>query len=171
MQTVADCGLKHTIDKKKGRIIMTTSPEKTLLIEELGFPFNILNRGLHSADSVLYGKRAKNEMKVDIQERETGYSIDIDLPGYKKEQISLELENGSLTVKAEKRFDREEKDDSGRLIHRERFTGEMQRSFAVGDTITEEDITAVYTDGVLHIELPKPQEQPIPEARRIRIEG
>lgn len=149
---------------------MTNFLEETLLEEEMGFPFGMLNRGLRSMDNALYGRRAKSEMKVDVQEHETGYTIDIDLPGFKRDQISLDLENGFLIVTAEKHCDHDQKDSEGRLIHQERFTGELRRSFYVGDTLTEDDVKARYADGVLHLELPKPQEKPLPEAKRIRIE-
>ena len=137
--------------------------------EEMGFPFGMLNRGLRSVNDVLYGRRAKDEMKTDVQEQEDGYVIDIDLPGFKKEQISLDLENGYLTVKTQKSLDREEKDSAGKLIHQERFTGEMQRSFYVGDAITEEDIRARYTDGVLRLELPKEQTKAVTKKKQIPI--
>ena len=149
---------------------MTNFLEETLLEEEMGFPFGMLNRGLRSMDNALYGRRAKNEMKVDVQEHETGYTIDIDLPGFKRDQISLDLENGFLTVTAEKHLDRDRKDSDGKLIHQERFAGELRRSFYVGDTLTEDDVKARYADGVLHLELPKPQEKLPDEPRRIRIE-
>ena len=98
------------------------------------------------------------------------YTIDIDLPGFKRNQISLDLENGFLIVTAEKHCDHDQKDSEGRLIHQERFTGELRRSFYVGDTLTEDDVKARYTDGVLRLELPKAQEKLPDEPRRIRIE-
>lgn len=149
---------------------MTNFRDDVLMEEKMGFPFNVLSKGLRSADSALYGRRAKNEMKVDMQEHETGYTVDIDLPGCKKEQISVEIANGFLTVSAEKSLDREETDSSGRVIRRERYTGEMRRSFHIGDTISEDGIRARYANGVLHLDLPKSQENALPEAKRIPIE-
>ena len=143
--------------------------DEILSEEKLGFPFNVLNRGLHSADNALYGRRAKNEMKVDVQETEAGYSIDIDLPGFKKDQISLELTDGVLTVAAEKHLERE-KDDEGRLIRQERFSGELKRSFYVGEMLDGEDVRARYADGVLHLELPKIPERELERVKRIPIE-
>ena len=150
---------------------MTNIPEEPLSAEEMGFPFGMLDRGLCSMDNTLYGRRAKNEMKADVQEHETGYTIDIDLPGFKRDQISLDLENGFLTVTAEKHLDREEKDSACRIIHQERFTSELRRSFYVGDTLTEDDVKARYADGVLRLALAKQQEKQPDEPKRIRIEG
>ena len=122
-------------------------------------------------DRRLYGRNAKREMKTDVREKEDGYEIDMDLPGFKKDQVELTLENGYLTVTANKGFDKDEKDDKGRMIRQERYAGSMQRSFYVGDNMTEEDVKARFEDGVLHLNLPKKDAKKVPEKKTICIEG
>lgn len=143
--------------------------------ELMDFPFNEMERemerDMRRANRQLYGRNAKREMKTDVHETETGYEVDMDLPGFKKDQIELNLENGYLTVTAVKGTDREEKDRAGRLIRQERYAGTMQRSFFVGEHITENDVKAKFEDGVLHLELPKPEAPKMPEKRVIMIEG
>ena len=121
-------------------------------------------------DRKLYGKHAQHVMKTDVHEHEDGFEIDIDLPGFKKDEINLSLENGYLSVHASKAFDQEQK-KKGKLIRQERYSGSMQRSFYVGDHITEEDIKAKFEDGVLKLSVPKKEAQKIPEKKTIAIEG
>ena len=122
-------------------------------------------------DRRLYGKNAARIMKTDIREHDDSFEAEIDLPGFTKEQIGLELKDGCLTVTASKGHDTEKKDKEGRIIRQERYSGEMQRSFYVGEDITEEDIKAKFTDGVLSITVPKkePKAQ-LPDKKRIAIE-
>ena len=122
-------------------------------------------------DRKLYGKHAANVMKTDVHEHDEGYEVDIDLPGFKKDEISLDLENGYLSVSAAKGIEKEDKDKKGRLIRQERYSGAMQRSFFVGDAITEEDIKAKFEDGVLKLSIPKKDAPKIPEKKTIAIEG
>ncbi len=122
-------------------------------------------------DRKLYGKHASHVMKTDVHEHEGGYEVDIDLPGFKKDEIHLDLENGYLSVSASKQLDKEEKNKKGKLIRQERYSGSMQRSFYVGENITEEDIKAKYEDGVLKLSVPKKEEKKIPEKKTIAIEG
>ncbi|MBE5859030.1 MAG: Hsp20/alpha crystallin family protein [Butyrivibrio sp.] len=119
----------------------------------------------------LYGKHADRIMRTDVRETEDHYLVDIDLPGFKKEDIKLELEKGYLTVTANKGVSEEEKDNKGKLIRQERYSGSMQRSFYVGENLTEEDIIASYKDGVLNINLPKKEKARVPEKKTIMIEG
>ena len=105
----------------------------------------------------LYGKHAKNLMKTDIREKENSYELAVDLPGFKKDEISIDLSNGYLTIEAAKGLDKDEGDKKGRYIRRERYAGSMSRSFYVGD-VKKEDIHAKFEDGILHIELPAPQQ-------------
>ena len=133
------------------------------LMGELGFP---------EIDRALYGKNAKNLMKTDVQETEAGYVVDIDLPGYKKDQIRMRLDNGALTVSAEKSLDRDEKNENGNYVRRERYAGSMSRSFYVGEHVTEEDIHPKYENGILTFRIPKEEEKVIEEKKRyIAIEG
>ncbi|MCR5223178.1 MAG: Hsp20/alpha crystallin family protein [Lachnospiraceae bacterium] len=122
-------------------------------------------------DRKLYGKHASHVMKTDVHEHEEGYEVDIDLPGFKKDEIHLDLENGYLSVNASKQLDKEEKNKKGKLIRQERYCGSMQRSFYVGENITEEDIKAKYEDGVLKLSVPKKEAKKIPEKKTIAIEG
>ena len=133
--------------------------------------FDDFDRQMQHMDRRLYGRNAKREMKTDVREKEDGYEIDMDLPGFKKDQVELTLENGYLTVTANKGFDKDEKDDKGRMIRQERYAGSMQRSFYVGDSMTEEDVKARFEDGVLHLDLPKKDARKVPEKKTICIEG
>ena len=133
--------------------------------------FDDFDRQMQHMDRRLYGRNAKREMKTDVREKEDGYEIDMDLPGFKKDQVELTLENGYLTVTANKGFDKDEKDTKGRMIRQERYAGSMQRSFYVGDNMTEEDVKARFEDGVLHLNLPKKDAKKVPEKKTICIEG
>ena len=112
--------------------------------------------------SPLYGKHAKNLMKTDIREHESGYEVDIDLPGFKKDEINLQLDNGYLTVSAAKGLDKDEQAKDGTYIRKERYAGSCSRSFYVGEGVTEEDVHAKYEDGMLKLAIPK-KEDKIPE--------
>ncbi len=122
-------------------------------------------------DRKLYGKRAAQVMKTDVHELDGGYEVDIDLPGFKKDEISLDLENGYLSVSAAKGLKEEEKDKKGKLVRQERYSGSMQRSFYVGEALTEEDIKATFEDGVLKLSFPKKDAKHIPEKKHIAIAG
>ena len=111
-------------------------------------------------------------MRTDIRETDTGYELDVELPGYKKEDLNLELTNGYLNISAEKNNSKEEKDKNGRVVRQERYTGSMKRSFYVGEEITEEDIKAKFEDGILKLQVPKKEiEEKVPEKKTIAIEG
>lgn len=125
---------------------------------------------LDKVENKLYGKHAARLMKTDVHEHDDHYEMDIELPGFKKEEIELELNNGYLSVKASKGLDEEDKDKHGVLIRQERYAGSMQRSFYVGDNITEEDIKARFEHGILNLSIPK-QAAKIPEKKTILIEG
>lgn len=126
-------------------------------------------REAEDVDHKLYGKHAARLMKTDVQENDDGYIVDIDLPGFKKDEVELKLEHGYLTVTAEKGIKKDEKDDKGRMICRERYVGSRQRSFYVGEDVTEEDVKAKFEDGVLQLSIPK-KEKKLPEPKRIMIE-
>ena len=133
--------------------------------------FDDFDRQMQHMDRRLYGRNAKREMKTDVREKEDGYEIDMDLPGFKKDQVELTLENGYLTVTANKGFDKDEKDKQGRMIRQERYAGSMQRYFYIGQNMTEEDVKAHFEDGVLHLNLPKKDARKVPEKKTICIEG
>ena len=117
----------------------------------------------------LYGKHARNLMKTDIKENDSLYILDIDLPGFKKNEVQIELNNGYLTVSAAKGLDKDEQDKDGRYIRRERYSGQVARSFYVGD-LKPEDISAKYEDGILKLSLPKEVQRQMPSSNRIAIE-
>ena len=131
------------------------------------FPF----RGLENVDRKLYGKHAGREMLTDVKEHENHYAVEIDLPGFKKDEIKLELNEGYLTITASKGLDEEEKNKHGRIVRQERYTGMMQRTYYVGEQMKPEDIKAKYEDGVLKLEIPKVEEKKLPEKHTIMIEG
>lgn len=133
--------------------------------------FNDWNREFRNMDRQLYGKNATREMKTDVHEHEDHYEVDIDLPGFKKEDITLTLENGYLTVTAAKGLDKEETTKKGKVIRQERYVGTMQRSFYVGEALTETDIAAKLDQGVLSLNIPKKDTTKLPEKKVIMIEG
>ena len=109
-------------------------------------------------------------MKTDVKELDNGFDLDIELPGYKKDDLQLELKEGYLTVSASKKVDNND-EKKGTYIRRERFVGTSSRSFYVGEEVTQEDIKAKFEDGILNIFVPKKEAQPkIPESKYIAIE-
>ena len=122
-------------------------------------------------DKVLYGKHAKNVMKTDVKETDNSYEVDIDLPGFKKDEIEAKLENGYLTISASKGLDKEEKNEKdGTYIRKERYSGAMSRSFYVGDELKQEDIKAKYEDGILKLSVPKSEPKKVESHKTIAIE-
>ncbi len=118
----------------------------------------------------LYGKHGKNLMKTDVRELDNSYELEIDLPGFKKEEVQAHLENGYLTISAAKGLDKDEKDKEGQYIRRERYVGQCSRSFFVGDEVQEKDIQAKYEDGLLKISIPKKDAKKLPEKSTITIQ-
>ena len=117
----------------------------------------------------LFGKRADRLMRTDVRETETGYELDIDLPGFKKEDVKAELKDGYLTISAQKSLEKKDGKEEGRYLRRERYSGSLSRSFYVGDALTEEDVKAKFENGILQISLPK-KEAAVPEKKTIMIE-
>ncbi|MCI7182080.1 MAG: Hsp20/alpha crystallin family protein [Schaedlerella sp.] len=123
-------------------------------------------------DRKLYGKNAPNLMKTDVKEKEDGYEVDMDLPGFKKDEIKMQLKKGYLTVSAAKSLDKDEKNEDGKYVRRERYAGGMSRSFYVGEHIKEEDIHPKYENGILSFSLPKKDKKAVEEKNHfISIEG
>ena len=102
-------------------------------------------------------------MKTDVREKDNGYLVDIELPGYAKEDIKAELKDGYLTITAIRNDNKEEKDEKGRYIRRERYTGTCKRSFYVGENVKQEDIKAGFQDGILRLAVPKDTPKPVEE--------
>jgi len=131
-----------------------------------------MQKEIDAMNRKLYGQRATRQMLTDIKEHEDHYDVQIDLPGFRKEDISVELNDGYLTITAAKGHDQEEKNKAGKIIRQERYAGEMSRSFYVGDELSSEDIHAKYEGGVLTLKVPKKQEQQeLEHPERIMIEG
>jgi len=132
------------------------------------------DRAMRKAQKNLYGRHAANMMKTDVQEQGDHYEVDIDLPGFKKDELSLELKDGYLTISAAKGLDKDEKEEkTGKFVRRERYAGSMSRSFYVGEEVKQEDIHAKYESGVLKLSIPKVEEKKpeVPEKKYIAIEG
>ena len=134
-------------------------------------PFGMMN--VSEGRSPLYGKHAKNLMKTDIREKEDGYELAVDLPGFKKDEIKVSLEDGYLTIEAAKGLDEDEQEKkSGKYIRKERYAGSCQRSFYVGDNLTQEDIKGEFKHGILTLNVPKKEAKPAVETNKyIAIEG
>ena len=136
------------------------------------FPF-IDDRAEKNAERKLYGHHASNLMKTDIKETEGGYELEMDLPGFTKDEIKVSLENGYMTISAAKGLDKDEQDKkSGRYIRKERYAGSCERSFYVGEDITEEDIKGEFKHGILKLFVPKKEAKPAVEQKKyVSIEG
>ena len=116
-----------------------------------------------------FSKKEANLMKTDVKEKDGNYILEIDVPGYSKEDIKIELENGYLTVTAEKEENKDEEDKKSRYIHKERFYGKCSRSYYAGDNVKEEDIKATFKNGILKIEFPKEKKEEIESKKYIQI--
>ena len=137
-------------------------------MNDFAFPDFTDNANIEKA---LYGKHAKNLMKTDVKDTENGYEVDIDLPGFKKDEITMKLENGTLTVSAAKGLDKDEKDKEGKYIRRERYAGNVSRSFYVGNNVQREDIHPKFENGILSFTVPKEQKTVENNSHYIAIEG
>ncbi|MGN0838688.1 MAG: Hsp20/alpha crystallin family protein [Pyramidobacter sp.] len=120
--------------------------------------------------SPLYGRREQNLMKTDVRETPNSYEVDIDLPGFKKDEVNVQLENGYLTISAGKQLSKDEKDKKGSYIRQERYEGSCSRSFYVGDDIKKEEISAKLEDGILRLSFPKKSQNEVEQSKFIEIE-
>ena len=119
-----------------------------------------------------YGIPTATVMKTDVKEKDDSFELDIDLPGYKKEDVTAELKDGYLTISAATKNEEEEKDNNGRYIRRERYYGTCSRSFYIGEDVRQEEIKAKFEDGILKVSVPKKETKPeVPEKKYIAIEG
>ena len=132
--------------------------------------FDLMDREMNQLNRRLYGKHADREMLTDIKEHEDHYDVEIDLPGFKKEDISVELNDGYLTITANKNHENEEKNKTGKIIRQERYSGMMSRSFYVGDEITSDEIHGKYEGGVLTLSVPKKEAAQVEHSNHIMIE-
>ena len=118
----------------------------------------------------LYGKHAKGLMKTDVRETDGSYELDVDLPGFKKDEIHVDLKDGYLTISAAKGLDKDESAKDGKYIRQERDAGACSRSFYVGETARPEDIAAKYEDGILRVSVPKEVKKPLPTVTSVTIQ-
>ena len=136
------------------------------------FPF-FDDRDVKKAEKKLYGRRGRNLMKTDIRETDHSYELELDLPGFKKDEIRVSLENGYLTVSAAKGLDQDEQEKkTGKYIRRERYAGACERSFYIGEEVTQEEIKGEFKHGILKLTIPKKDAKAqVPEKKYIAIEG
>ena len=134
------------------------------------FDFDDFDKEFNRMMRPLYGKHAQNMMKTDVRETDNSYELDIDLPGFKKDEIKVELDNGYLSISAAKGLDKDEEKKDGKYIRRDRYAGAMNRTFYVGDNLTQQDIQAKFEDGILKISVPKKDVQQIEQNKYIAIE-
>ena len=125
---------------------------------------------MRSIRNPLYGKNAKNLMKTDVRETDNTYELDVDLPGFKKDEVQLDLKDGYLTISAAKGLDKDQEDKKGKYIRQERYAGACSRSFFVGEEIEPRDVSAKFEDGILRVSLPKKVKKELPRNSTIAIE-
>ena len=125
---------------------------------------------MRSIRNPLYGKNAKNLMKTDVRETDNTYELDVDLPGFKKDEVQLDLKDGYLTISAAKGLDKDQEDKKGKYIRQERYAGACSRSFFVGEEIEPRDVSAKFEDGILRVSLPKQVKKELPRNSTIAIE-
>ena len=130
---------------------------------------NDWNKSFFGKRNPLFGKRARNLMKTDVKETDNSYELEVDLPGFKKEDVKIELDKGYLTISATQSSDDGEKDKKGQYIRRERYTGECSRSFYIGENVEPKDVTAKFENGILQVSFPKAPEPKQPESKLISI--
>ena len=136
------------------------------------FPY-VDDKDFRNTEKKLYGKNAGHIMKTDVKEKEDSYVLEMDLPGFEKDEIQISLDDGYMTINAVKGLDKDEKEkDSGKYIRRERYVGSCSRSFYVGENITEEDIKAEFKHGILKLTVPKKEpKKEIKEKKYVAIAG
>ena len=142
---------------------------ENLFDEFFNDPFE-MNMLLPRGRDPLYVKHSKNLMKTDVRETENSYELDVDLPGFKKEDVNVELKNGYLTIATSKSLDKDEKDQKGRYIRQERYAGAMSRSFYVGEDVQPSEISAKFENGILQLSVPKAEQKRLPKTTTIAIE-
>ena len=125
---------------------------------------------MRSIRNPLYGKNAKNLMKTDVRETDNTYELDVDLPGFKKDEVQLDLKDGYLTISAAKGLDKDQEDKKGKYIRQERYAGACSRSFFVGEDIEPRDVSAKFENGILRVSLPKQVKKELPRNSTIAIE-
>ena len=138
---------------------------ENLFDDFFGDPFGMMPRGRDP----LYGKHARNLMRTDVRETEDTYELDVDLPGFKKDEVTLELKDGVLTIQAVKGLDKDETDKKGKYIRQERYAGACSRTFYVGEGVEPEDVTARFENGILQLSIPKEAKKQLPKNTSVTI--
>ena len=128
------------------------------------------DKEMNRMNRALYGEHGRNMMKTDVRETDNSYELDIDLPGFKKDEINVQLDNGYLSISAAKGLDKDEEKKNSKYIRRERYAGAMSRTFYVGDNLTQQDIKAKFENGILKISVPKKDVQQVAQNNHIAIE-
>ena len=126
-------------------------------------------RDMWNMDKTLYGKNAARIMKTDVHETEEGYELDVDLPGFTKDEVNVELKNGYLTIQAAKGLDKDQSDKKGKYIRQERYAGACSRTFYVGEGVEPEDVTAKFENGILQLSIPKEAKKQLPKNTSVTI--
>ena len=132
--------------------------------------FDLMDREMENMNRKLYGKHSSREMLMDVKENGDHYEVEIDLPGFKKEEIGIELNDGYMTVTAAKGLEENDKNEKGKIVRQERYSGTMSRSFYVGESVTNEEVHAHFEDGVLRLSIPKKDEEKLSNRNAIMIE-
>ena len=143
------------------------------LFDDLFDSFPFYDNATKDVEKKLYGRKAAHMMKTDIKETDDNYELIVDLPGFKKDEIKVSLEDGYLTIEAAKGLDEDEQEKkTGKYIRKERYAGACQRSFYVGDNLTQEDIKGEFKHGILKLFVPKKEAKPAVEQKKyVSIEG
>ena len=139
---------------------------ENLFDDFFGDPFEMM---VPQSRNPLYGKHAKNLMKTDVRETDESYELDVDLPGFTKDEISVELKNGYLTIQAAKGLDKDQSDKKGKYIRQERYAGACSRTFYVGEGVQPEDVTASFENGILQLSVPKAAKKQLPKNTSVTI--
>ena len=140
---------------------------ENLFDDFFGDPFGMM---MPQGRDPLYGKHAKNLMKTDVREMDGSYELDVDLPGFKKDEVHVDLKNGYLTISAEKGLDKDESDKKGKYIRQERYAGACSRSFYVGEDVEAGEVAARFENGILQLSIPKKEHKQLPKNSTIQIQ-
>ncbi len=132
--------------------------------------FDLMDREMERMNRKLYGKHSGREMLMDVNEKDDHYDVEIDLPGFKKEDISVELNDGYMTITASKGIEENDENKKGKVVRQERYAGTLSRTFYVGENVTSEEIHGKFEDGVLKLSIPKKETEKLANKNTIMIE-
>lgn len=132
--------------------------------------FDLMDREMEQLNRKLYGKHSSREMLMDVNEKDDHYDVEIDLPGFKKEDINVELNDGYMTITASKGIEENDENKKGKVVRQERYAGTLSRTFYVGENVTSEEIHGKFEDGVLKLSVPKKETEKLANKNTIMIE-